>query len=270
MSFFMSILCLAGCGKNNGGNAEPIVENVHATHDSMVTNPADDPVDPESKIIDIKGRGMVLSAQLDSFGKLKILNYPSKWRGNAKLIHYDGNDSSPFSKKHCKEIKGIAKMGGSDLVRNAHHSVVAFELPFFLTSELNSAALNAVTSSASSLTSFEITNPPRTIGAGVLDLRFKEDAISLITGQLENLYEQLNFRNRGYNDESGQRTMIVVSGDVLCDLAEGSLKMVMTYPIADEERAVEIIYDRLEISNNASIRKMKGKKDLYLRHLAGL
>lgn len=203
------------------------------------------PIENEFNSFEVHNREITLSAQINSFGEAKILEYPAEWRSHANLARYDGGAKSPFSKEHCQEIRKLAETGGGIFIRNSHHSLVEFLMPFFLTYEFSFAVVEAAEAAGLPTTNLEIVNPPQTIGSGTLELRFKDDAISPKSGDVEYLYEQLHFRYKGI-DKGARRILTVFSGDILCDLAEGNVEMIMTYPIKGEERTVKLIYDNLD------------------------
>src|SRR5690606_18671813 len=153
------------------------------------------------------------------------------WRGKAKLISYEGqNNSDPISKEQCEVIKSLANHGAKFLVRNGYYSHVAFEMPFFLTSEFIPSVLKAANEAGFPFSFVEISNPPVTILTDAAELRFRDDATSNILGDISELAEQLNLSRKGAEDGLGNRTTIVSSGDILCDLAHGQAEMIMTYP----------------------------------------
>lgn len=204
-----------------------------------------EPIADEIKTFQVQRRESTLTAAMDAVGDTKILDYPTEWRGQAKLIRYDGGAASPFSEEHCEEIRKLAEGGGGILIRNSHHSLAEFSMPFFLTCEFGSTVAEAA-EAAGLPTNLYVTNPPQVAANGTLELRFKDDAISPKSGSVEYLFEQLHFRYKGI-DEGDRRILTVFSGDILCDLAEGDVEMIMTYPIQDEEQVIKIIYDHLQV-----------------------
>jgi len=252
-SFLVVLLTIMSCGKT-----EVIANEVvqpQAFSRSITDLPPTTPILPAKKdesspkTFTVQSGTIALTARIDSWGLVTILDYPTVWRGRAKLIRYDGQDASaPFSKEHCEDIRSLAVHGQKLLVRNGYHSRVSFEMPFFLTSEFIPAVLKAANDADIPFTFVEVANPPITSFAGTIDFNLKNDSISGLLGDMPMVSEQLNLSRKGSEGNSGYKNVIVMSGDILCDLALNKAEMIISYPIKGENRVVKTVYDVMEVS----------------------
>ena len=82
---------------------------------------------------------------------------------------------------------------------------------------------------------------------GNIEIFFGEKAISRQIGNFEELTGQLDLSHKGSLQGSFEQKLIIASGDVLCDLISGEAKMVMSYPIENEEKVIRVDYMPVEV-----------------------
>lgn len=263
----LAILLMSSCDASVSINKErrddrnierPVLSKTSNAESPSIVSEPEKGSEQAPKIFTIEQDGISLRALVDSNGKVTIIDYPMEWRGRAILREYGGQDTTaPFSNEQCKLIESLAKHGAKDLVRTAYFSQVGFEMPFFLTSEFLPAVIKSANAAGFSSLSIEITNPPIISFAGGVEFNFKDDATTKLLGHESEIEEQLDLTRNGVEDEYGTKSVIVFSGDIICDLVQSKAEMIVTYPIKGEDRVVKTIYKVLEIAVKNSAREIR-------------
>ncbi len=192
--------------------------------------------------------GNKISATVDDMGNVNILNYPAEWQGKATLVRFDGqNIESPFSLSHCEEIRAVAASGvGNLLVRSGYHSKLIFERAPFMSYEFVEAIKGAAKKAGLNFPSYILKNSIDLL-KNTAELSFNTAATSLIIGKIGELEQQLDLGRKGAFKGPLEQMVIVSSGDLMCDLISGNATLSITYPIQNEDRAIKISYEPLQV-----------------------
>lgn len=247
------ILSIFGCFPPLTWPENPIKFPVSLPEASRESTPVHQVVPPprsEPKIreFDIPYANTNLRAAIDDKNEVTILNYPEELQGKIILKHFGSRvtDTTPFSEKHCQKIKGCSGVPlCRDLTRSAYYSMLWFEMPLFLDSGFRPAIFHAIKAAGIGAYFMDIKNPVESV-YGELEINFSEDSISRIIGDLDLLSQQLNLASRGPAHDGWQK-IIVVSGDLICDLVSGDAQMTMIYPFGDEGKTIKIHFDPVKI-----------------------
>ena len=244
------MLFLAGCGL-----PQPVPEKTltfygpSSARQQSIEMVSSTTTDKQSTPLEIEFGGMKLLATVDGIGSVTILNYPDVWEAKVALMRFDGQTAGepPFSPSHCERIRSIASIGYSgSFVRNGFHSIISFEVPAFLSSDLMQAVADAAQSAGLNFSALYLTNPVDKI-YNFLDLSLSDGAISNLLGHIEALREQLHLGQKGMEKGSFEKSVTVYSADVICDLISGAAKITMTYPIKGEDRFIKVVYKPMEV-----------------------
>lgn len=259
----LTMIFLTSCGEaislrdspsfrlDNSNDNSPLLD--HSPEQPTLINSPDEPTQIAPRTFSVQVHGETYTAFSDKSGDVSIVDYPSAWRGKAKIdrVDFEMADLKPFSTEHCERLSRMAQNGMGDFVRSAFHSRLIFEVPPFLALNF----VNSVRESAKSMgIEFPITSIKNSVDHvnGVLEIAMNDHAISAVIGNLPAIYEQLNLSQRGGFIDETHKAMLVVSGDVICDLIAGNAQMKMTYVIFGTTKTVDVLYEPLTVDLSLS------------------
>jgi hypothetical protein len=259
ITMFVVLIILVSCdetsSKQSIGSAKPEIseknDNSPRPNHPSELPPAQKPGEPtqiDPEIFKVQVHGESYTARTDKSGNVSILDYPSLWRGKARLgrIDFQVPDLEPFSKEHCGRLSRMAKRGMGEFVRSAFHSRLIFEMPPFLAFNFFSLVRESAKAVGINVPIASIKNSIVHIH-GTPELDINDNAISAIIGNQFELNEQLNLSQRGGFIDETHKAVLVVSGDVICDLIAGDVQMKMKYAISGTTNTVDVVYEPLKI-----------------------
>lgn len=201
-----------------------------------------------SNNFDIRFGATSLQASADG-QQVTILNYPSEWLAKMYLVRFDGDSSisSPFSKKHCEEVRTIAKNGGGAFVRGSYHSSLMFDIPPFVSADFYFEVVKSAQEVGIHLPSMTIKNPINVMNA-YAKVELSSNAISSFTSYAAPLEEILNLSRNGHEKTQFRKNIILAWGDLICDLIAGDAKLMMIYPVTGENREIRVLYEPMQVT----------------------
>lgn len=189
-----------------------------------------------------------ITGTVDAEGNLMV-HYPSNLRGNIQLLRYDGSlddNIKPFSKEHCDSIRRMVNHGLGNFVRSGFQSLFKFEIPMYISSYFTHEIMKKSESLGFPAGNLSLKNPID-YSHGKINLIFLEGSISKTIGNIEFLEEQLNLSHKGNEVDRFNKTLLILSRDIICDFATRQAKMEMIYPIKGHDGEIKVVFDSLII-----------------------
>jgi hypothetical protein len=243
---FVSVTFIFGCG--NKVSIAPDDSYLHediSVFEDGVTHIFDEP-SKVSKYITIADLKYPINAKIDPFKHLITLDYPVKMVSSLKLIGYHGYDAeeNPFSEEHCKEIRKEVESGLYQFVRTNYYSTIAFEVPPFLNIGFFNKAAKAAIKAGEPGFSFSLNNSIDFMKS-YMAFQWSDRSLAFQIGAIEEAHFNLGLNGRHTNDYN--KELILTSGDILCDLASGDLKLTMMYVVKGLDKPLELSFGKLQL-----------------------